>query len=259
LHADSDSDFFEPSKEFEDVEHFYRRVSKKLKAQDKISFTLGVWNLLLTAYCFGAHTRYFIYLYTIKYIVLLSLRFVTYHIQKWHYFMLVCGLNPLFYALMGWRPSSPQCMSALQDVCYYVNSALLLYCWVAPSSPQLFHAIYALTHGPLLMAVALFRNSLVFHSADKLTSAFIHISPFLLTHLIRWYPQGNSMQLLRFADFWDDGLSVAVHCIAADFPDYVICDDGDAACMPGVYELCLLPGAAFVLQYEQHASRPAQP
>lgn len=50
---ESESDFFEPSKEFEDVEHFYRRVSKKLKAQDKVSFTLGVWNLLLTAYCFG--------------------------------------------------------------------------------------------------------------------------------------------------------------------------------------------------------------
>jgi hypothetical protein len=115
----------------------------------------------------------------------------------------------------------------VQDVCYYVNSALLLYCWVAPSMPQLFHAIYALTHGPLLMAVALFRNSLVFHSADKLTSAFIHISPFLLTHLIRWYP--------------------------ADFSDYVICDEaegeGDVACMPGFYELCLLPGAAFVAQY----------
>lgn len=86
----------------------------------------------------------------------------------------------------------------VQDVCYYVNSALLLYCWVAPSTPQLFHAIYALTHGPLLMAVALFRNSLVFHSADKLTSAFIHISPFLLTHLIRWYPEGADIPLIRF-------------------------------------------------------------
>ena len=39
---------------------------------------------------------------------------------------------------------------------------------------------YAVTHGPLIWAVGLFKNALVFHSIDKTISAFIHISPYMV-------------------------------------------------------------------------------
>ena len=44
-----------------------------------------------------------------------------------------------------------------------------------------------LCNGPLLFAVGLFRNSLVFHSLDKITSLFIHLSPALVTFCVRWF------------------------------------------------------------------------
>ena len=50
---DDADNYFEPHKEYEDVEHFYRRVSRKLKIQDKIAFTLGVLNTIATAAFFG--------------------------------------------------------------------------------------------------------------------------------------------------------------------------------------------------------------
>lgn len=37
----------------------------------------------------------------------------------------------------------------------------------------------------------LWRNSLVFHSLDKITSLFIHLLPGLITFLWRWYPLEN--------------------------------------------------------------------
>ncbi len=33
------------------------------------------------------------------------------------------------------------------------------------------------------------RNSLVFHSLDKVTSVYIHILPALLTYVWRWFPE----------------------------------------------------------------------
>ena len=46
---------------------------------------------------------------------------------------------------------------------------------------------FGVCNGPLLWAVPLFRNSLVFHSLGKIISAFIHISPALVVFVIRWY------------------------------------------------------------------------
>lgn len=38
------------------------------------------------------------------------------------------------------------------------------------------------------MSVPTFRNSLVFHSLDKLTSLFIHLGPALVAWSVRWHP-----------------------------------------------------------------------
>lgn len=41
------------------------------------------------------------------------------------------------------------------------------------------------------------RNSLVFHSLDKVTSVYIHILPALLTYVWRWMPE--NVNILRAA------------------------------------------------------------
>ena len=40
--------------------------------------------------------------------------------------------------------------------------------------------------GPLMFAIIVWKNSLVFHSLDKLTSFFLHAFPPITVHLLRW-------------------------------------------------------------------------
>lgn len=61
----------------------------------------------------------------------------------------------------------------------------MLWIWFFPSSTILFVSCYCLTMGerdqdeltpgPLASAIITWRNSLVFHSIDKVTSLFIHM------------------------------------------------------------------------------------
>ena len=44
-----------------------------------------------------------------------------------------------------------------------------------------------LSHGPIIFAIILWRNSLVFHSVDKVTSVMIHIFPCLQMYNSRWH------------------------------------------------------------------------
>lgn len=46
--------------------------------------------------------------------------------------------------------------------------------------------------GPLACSVPAWRNSLVFHDLEKITSIYIHVFPALLLYSIRWYqPTGT--------------------------------------------------------------------
>lgn len=57
----------------------------------------------------------------------------------------------------------------LADLCYFVNLLLLLSIWVFPNSKRLFISTYCLAMGNNAIAIAMWRNSLVFHSLDKVT------------------------------------------------------------------------------------------
>ena len=65
-----------------------------------------------------------------------------------------------------------------------------VYFWFFPRSAALFIACYCLSHGSLASAVITWRNSLVFHDQDKVTSLFIHIyAPLSFTVIrciVRW-------------------------------------------------------------------------
>lgn len=53
--------------------------------------------------------------------------------------------------------------------------------------------------GPLACSVPAWRNSLVFHDLEKITSIYIHVFPALLLYSIRWYqPTGT----WPFNPFW---------------------------------------------------------
>lgn len=58
----------------------------------------------------------------------------------------------------------------LADLCYFVNLLMIMVIWFFPQSKRLFIATFCLGMGNNAVAIAMWRNSLVFHSLDKVTS-----------------------------------------------------------------------------------------
>lgn len=106
----------------------------------------------------GVH-RWIHVAYSVQAAYYLPLRVYMYKKRAWHYFLF--------------------------DLCYYCSVLDLVFIWVMPDSSALFVACYCLSLGSLASAVITWRNSLVFHDWDKVTSLFIHIYPPLVFSVIR--------------------------------------------------------------------------
>jgi len=140
-----------------------------LRTSDKIAFTLGIAVLCITEYILLKKPELMYLWYTFLIFPLMIARYYFYHKVKYHYFML--------------------------DFCYYTQVLLLANLYVFPS-PELFQIVFALSNGPLCVAIVMWRNSLVFHDLDKLTSVFIHMFPPLVTFAMRWYPPQGDFSLV---------------------------------------------------------------
>ncbi|KAL4897670.1 hypothetical protein BDV59DRAFT_48121 [Aspergillus ambiguus] len=119
--------------------------------REKISFIAGVMNIFISGYLIGAHPEYFYIWFSAQLLYFMPIRYYRYHKKGYHYF--------------------------LADLCYFVNMLCLLSIWVFPQSKQLFISTFCLTFGNNAVAIAMWRNSMVFHSMDKVVSLFIHIMP----------------------------------------------------------------------------------
>lgn len=150
-------------RQYHKIDKRMNRDAKTVQLRDKISFAFGVGNACVApALALRYPTLIPIY-YSTQLIFLLILRYVIYRSKRWHYFIF--------------------------DLCYFVNVMTMLVLWAYPSSTILFLAAYCLTHGPVAWAIITWRNSLVFHSLDKVTSVFIHIFPPLVMYCIKWMPE----------------------------------------------------------------------
>lgn len=142
------------------VEKLGRRWNdtKIITMREKVSFICGVMNIFISGYLIGAYPEYFYIWYTVQLLYFMPIRFYTYRRRGYHYF--------------------------LADLCYFVNLLLFLSLWIFPSSKRLFIASYSLAYGNNAVAIIMWRNSLVFHDFDKVTSLFIHIMPCATLHCI---------------------------------------------------------------------------
>jgi len=142
------------------VEKVSRRWNdtKSITLREKISFICGVMNIFISGYLIGGWPEIFHIWYTVQLLYFLPIRFFDYRRRGWHYF--------------------------LADLCYFVNMLLILSIWLFPQSKRLFLAVYCLAYGNNAIAIIMWRNSLVFHSMDKVTSLFIHIMPCATLHCI---------------------------------------------------------------------------
>ncbi|KAK9412841.1 hypothetical protein SUNI508_12350 [Seiridium unicorne] len=149
--------------------------TKIITAREKVSFICGVMNIFISGYLIGAYPEYFHIWYTAQLLYFMPIRFYTYHKRGYHYF--------------------------LADLCYFVNFLLFLAIWIFPTSKRLFVSAFCLAFGNNAVAIIMWRNSLVFHSFDKVTSLFIHIMPCVtlhcITHLIP-----EQLQKERFRALW---------------------------------------------------------
>lgn len=147
--------------DIEDVNKIFAPSTKQLKLKDKLVFTGGVLNVILLVYFSGKYPWIMPYFYTFKFPILMIIRIFSFTSQNYQYYML--------------------------DWCYFANVLVLIYLWTPlRSDPNAFTVVFCLSHGALPWAVWLFRNSLVFHSLDRITSCFIHISPMLVMWCLRW-------------------------------------------------------------------------
>jgi hypothetical protein len=142
-----------------------------LRTIDKITFTLGIVVMCITEFVLVQKPQFMHTWYTFLIFPLLIMRFSSYHKLKYHYFML--------------------------DFCYFCQCMLLIYIYAYPKSEILFKLVFALCSGPLPIGALMWKNSLVFHDLDKMTSVSIHIFPPIVVYCLRWYPQ------TRFVDYGD--------------------------------------------------------
>lgn len=119
-----------------------RRASpKRTLLRDKFAFLLGVFHICASAFWIGRSPSTFYQLYTVKAIFLGLLRFYMYRKEKMHYYLL--------------------------DFCYYANVLHVVQVWFFPESCSLQKILFAFSMGPLAWSIVAFRNSLIFHSLDK--------------------------------------------------------------------------------------------
>lgn len=112
-------------------------------AREKASFIAGVLNIFISGYLVGAFPEWFYLWYTAQVLYFMPIRAFTYHRRGYHYF--------------------------LADLCYFVNGLLLASLWLFPQSKRLFISMFCLAYGNNAVAIAMWRNSMVFHSLDKTT------------------------------------------------------------------------------------------
>ncbi|KAI0377422.1 hypothetical protein F5Y04DRAFT_177546 [Hypomontagnella monticulosa] len=149
--------------------------TKVITMREKVSFICGVMNIFISGYLLGAYPELFHLWYTAQLIYFMPIRIYTYRRRGYHYF--------------------------LADLCYFVNLLLFLSLWVFPSSKRLFIAAYCLAYGNNAVAIIMWRNSLVFHDFDKVTSLFIHIMPCVTLHCIaHLFPPEEQQK--RFPALW---------------------------------------------------------
>lgn len=127
------------------------KESVTVTAKEKASFIAAVMNIFVSGYLVGLHPDFFPYWYTGQLLYFMPIRFITYHKKGYHYF--------------------------LADLCYFVNILMVLSIWVFPQSKRLFIATYCLAMGNNAIAIIMWRNSLVFHSMDKVVR---YVSPLRL-------------------------------------------------------------------------------
>ena len=132
-----------------------------------ISYFLGVTGLWLTAFLVGRYPKQFPRFYVVIITVLIIVRWFLYKKMNYHYFLF--------------------------DFCYILNGLLIFQIFFP--TDFLYTVVFCLAHGPVAWATAIWKNALVFHSLDKITSVCIHLLPCITIFVMTWFDEQNESSL----------------------------------------------------------------
>jgi len=125
--------------------------TKAVTLREKVSFIAGSLNIFISGYLIGAYPHNFYLWYTAQLLYFMPIRYYTYQKRGYHYFLV--------------------------DLCYFVNLLLMISIWFFPESKRLFISTYCLAYGNNAVAIAMWRNSMVYHSLDKVTRSVVFGPP----------------------------------------------------------------------------------
>jgi hypothetical protein len=102
-----------------------------------------------------------------------------------------------YYKSKGWH-------YYMTDLCYFVNIIVILYLIQFPKNDTLFKVAFCFSNGCLATAVGAFKNQMVFHKMDNLTSLALHMVPQTTLWNLRWNTMVSEQSLKpeerRFVD-----------------------------------------------------------
>jgi len=131
---------------------------------DKLGYVFGSIVLVSFAFMIGRfpHTLFYPY-YTVMILGLIIVRCFHFYSVGWHYYLI--------------------------DFCYYGNYIILFSInnVFGKEQDKLFKVAFLFGNGVLARSVWLFRNSLVLHRVDVLTSLGIHLFPFICMYHFKWF------------------------------------------------------------------------
>lgn len=128
---------------------------------DKFAFMAGTSMIIAFSFIIGRFPNDFVYTFTsIILPFLIATRYVHYILVGWHMYLV--------------------------DFCYFANTMLLYYLNFDPKNEALMTSVYLFATGPLAIGIVAFRNSLVYHKIDFLTSLSIHAVPLIVAFRVRW-------------------------------------------------------------------------
>lgn len=148
-------------KKKKDILERYIQSAPFTRFSDKMTFIYGVLLTIAQAFILGRYPH--TYYYTFHSIVLpgkVIYKWMYYKTKGWHYYM--------------------------ADFCYAANTLLLVFLNVFPKCEELYINAYMYSFGALLVAVGTFRNQMVFHSSDNMSSLALHLFPAVVMHNVHW-------------------------------------------------------------------------
>eukprot|EP00301_Raphidiophrys_heterophryoidea_P023374 c7287_g1_i1.p1 GENE.c7287_g1_i1~~c7287_g1_i1.p1 ORF type:complete len:420 (-),score=73.92 c7287_g1_i1:11-1270(-) len=147
-----------------------RQQPPVMRLLDKIAFTAGVLNMMVSEFILLKAPEWFWLYYLAVMPALFCVKYVTYQRLRWQYFLI--------------------------DFCYFGNLSCILQLLLFPPQSVLSQINFCISNGPLAFAIPVWHNSLVFHDVDRTSSTCIHLFPVLLTFALRWYPSAQTPQFL---------------------------------------------------------------